>query len=528
SSTGTTLNSLALTPYLVTLSPEEAESQLQQAVQNVFINKACRILNKMQSQDEEHSVLTHNPTPVSVGELIRQLFDNTQVLESNTVLVDLITALVPYDEGADSDSESSLDQDSSSGSDFSEIAPPTPTEPVSVNSTRINFGSTTIEQPNPYRWIEMPSKPLIFPPVPSSTMEITKGPVIHPLLARNKNIVNWDKGHPITAGKAYICGSYRDFVISYRKDKWAHIMQIGIAKKHLVQFLKDQRYFEKECTASLVDESNNTCRLTKKGRGIYDIQYSQLHWIGLNLAHICHLIDLHQEVINRHDEAEKLDRKGHLSAINLEAAVTRRLGWKDNQLPLTQGMSNVAGFKFPTPAEFDGKSDESTGVSKAREFLVKVEIYVGVYSANFPSPVDKSRLILFLCKDAAFSWASLYMPAINNTNHKKQKFLEDWDGFKAAFLAQFSSVDQEATATRELVNIRHTGKVSEFAVRFRELAAQTKWNDESKIVVYLTKLKESIRGIILTTISALTQYEEFVNWTIKIGDQVETFNSERN
>ncbi|KAG8985144.1 hypothetical protein FRB94_003999 [Tulasnella sp. JGI-2019a] len=156
-----------------------------------------------------------------------------------------------------------------------------------------------------------------------------------------------------------------------------------------------------------------------------------------------------------------------------------------------------SGFKFPPPDTFDGKPDTKTGGSKAREFYVKCEIYFNAYSGAFDTDLKKSWFILYLCKEAAYAWASSYVGAISDSAHKLRPILEDGVKFKTAFLAQFSSIDPVQAAAFKLNRLHHTGTISEFSARFRELASQTDWNDPSKISFYYSKLQDRIKDIIV-------------------------------
>lgn len=189
-------------------------------------------------------------------------------------------------------------------------------------------------------------------------------------------------------------------------------------------------------------------------------------------------------------------------------------------------MSSGTGFKFPIPKPFTGKPDESTGVIKSREFLAKCELFFGFYNKQFDDDDKKSTFVLFLCEEAAYAWASVYIAAMGDKENDLHDVIKSWDSFKQAFLAQFGSVDPTKTATRDIIALFQTGKVSEYARKFRELAAQTDFNDASKIAIYERGLKHSMQ-IALANASAnrTDDYEGFVNWTIAIGDSIEFINN---
>lgn len=178
-------------------------------------------------------------------------------------------------------------------------------------------------------------------------------------------------------------------------------------------------------------------------------------------------------------------------------------------------------FKFPMPDPFLGKPDEASGASNAREFISKVELTFRWHQWEFFLATTRVEFVLFLCQGAAFSWASAYIEALGDPRNPLHPRTLSWTRFKKAFLAQFSSIDQAQTATRLITTLKQTGKVSEYAAKFREYAAQTKWNDDSKIAVYHTGLRDTIKTIIATSVDIPGRYEDYVNWTIKIGDRLD-------
>lgn len=47
-----------------------------------------------------------------------------------------------------------------------------------------------------------------------------------PLVGKNIHLT-WDEDYPVEAGTAYFLGSYKDFILSWQKDRWAHNTQLG-------------------------------------------------------------------------------------------------------------------------------------------------------------------------------------------------------------------------------------------------------------------------------------------------------------
>ena len=178
---------------------------------------------------------------------------------------------------------------------------------------------------------------------------------------------------------------------------------------------------------------------------------------------------------------------------------------------------------------------------KAREFIGKcelafrdhtrrvLEVRARTRNQEFPryiSGQEKVEKVLSLCSEQAFDWASVYIENIDNRQWANSRQLYNWDEFRTAFLAQFSSVDPERSAERELQTLRQGNeKIAVHTGKFRNLASQTSWNDEAKIAWYRNTLGQRILDVMAASPNIPNDYETFLNWSIRIGENLE-FNSQ--
>ncbi|KAG9023531.1 hypothetical protein FRB95_012926 [Tulasnella sp. JGI-2019a] len=110
-------------------------------------------------------------------------------------------------------------------------------------------------------------------------------------------------------------------------------MQIGIVKKLLQGFKDNQEWFKKKAATLKIDQHDNTHHLQSKGKGCYDLEFTCLFWVEINVESINCFISILQEVLHRHYQAVELEKKGELSPEALKKAVVDKLCWNDEQLP---------------------------------------------------------------------------------------------------------------------------------------------------------------------------------------------------
>ena len=208
------------------------------------------------------------------------------------------------------------------------------------------------------------------------------------------------------------------------------------------------------------------------------------------------------------------------------------------------------------------KLDEYSGERgfKARQFLDRFKLAVRKYNSEAnderqakatPDPANAGAVIIpaypadltvrqqterfiFLCTEDAYSWAKPYIPWIHDApaagaQNDYYDSLGDWDDFQTEFLEQFSSVDDVRTAERQLESLSQGSLgIAEFTAKFRGLATQVDWNEAACISAYRLRIRENLRNAIAASPQQPTDYNDYLNWVIKLGEQLEEDRSNNN
>lgn len=101
------------------------------------------------------------------------------------------------------------------------------------------------------------------------------------------------------------------------------------------QFKKDLAWFRNKLIATQEAQHANSLKLSRNKEGIFDIAYSRVHWVYLNIDHLTRLVNLHQEIVYRHHYSLILLRAGELTPEKLRDAVCAKLRqeWVTEELP---------------------------------------------------------------------------------------------------------------------------------------------------------------------------------------------------
>lgn len=151
-------------------------------------------------------------------------------------------------------------------------------------------------------------------------------------------------------------------------------------------------------------------------------------------------------------------------------------------------------------------------------------------AATFTTDAHKVAYAMALCKDLAYAWTKPIMDAYLDPNAKKAaagelknaKDLSDsWALFSTAFLQQFSAVDEALAAERAIAKLVQKGPIAEHTARFRELAAQTEWNDSAKLAAYRGGLRKDVGEIVSRFPDPPKNLDAYLNWVIKVAEGVE-------
>ena len=189
-------------------------------------------------------------------------------------------------------------------------------------------------------------------------------------------------------------------------------------------------------------------------------------------------------------------------------------------------------FKWPVPEPFDGEADGKIA-TKAREFISKLDSYYRHNAKQFINEADKCEFALIRCEKTAYHWASTYLDQITLEQEERNptihKGLTSWRTWKEQFIAQFSSINVEQAALRELELLRYAGKIAQFTAEFRRITNQISWDEKARKDKFKSKLPLFIQESLARTPSSNqpSDVEEFYNYVIELGEQMEQFQTIR-
>lgn len=205
-----------------------------------------------------------------VGELVRRVLDNCELLAKKSALVDLISALAPDNRIVEDDDDSKsfgtakldnfrftfVNPSSCQKGSISTDSNPLFHGPVSTSSDSDDLptleslslssipspisislaGATAVDSPitdSPIKVDAPEAAPAAIPTAPrADRIKHYPGPPFPRVLERNSHISSWSpECAPIAANRPYILGSYEDFIASYQTDRWAHNTQIGKVRR---------------------------------------------------------------------------------------------------------------------------------------------------------------------------------------------------------------------------------------------------------------------------------------------------------
>jgi hypothetical protein len=129
--------------------------------------------------------------------------------------------------------------------------------------------------------------------------------------------------------------------------------------------------------------------------------------------------------------------------------------------------------KVRTSDTFDGKRTE------LKKFLLQCDLYLELREKDFDNKTDKVYFAIALLRDAAADWAEPYArqkldkSAVEQLLETRTMFA-DFDAFKQAITSMFGDPGEERRVAGELMMLRQTGSVVNYAAKFQQLQAKTK------------------------------------------------------
>ncbi|XP_030062595.1 putative ATP-dependent DNA helicase HFM1 [Microcaecilia unicolor] len=138
-------------------------------------------------------------------------------------------------------------------------------------------------------------------------------------------------------------------------------------------------------------------------------------------------------------------------------------------------------FRLPEPPRFDGTT------AACRGFLNQCQMLFEMQSASFPTDRSKITYIISLLSGSALAWASPLW-------EQQDSLLSDLGEFLRRFRMVFDVPGCPSSAASELLRIQQgSSSVGAYAIQFRTLAAELKWNQEALTAIFWQGLNGRIK-----------------------------------
>lgn len=181
--------------------------------------------------------------------------------------------------------------------------------------------------------------------------------------------------------------------------------------------------------------------------------------------------------------------------------------------------------KIPVPEFFHGATTQSGDKERKearKEFdnwSGQVRSYIRMRPEEFPDETAKCMFAAAYLRDAAYRWAKPYTDAINGG--QTVPIFESLDKFLKSLQAAFGEANATGNARKELLELRQTATVTEYAAEFRALRTLVEWqaSDQTFIDIY----RNGLSNRFLTDLAGRTtptQFDEFVQYTCQLDDDL--------
>lgn len=138
-------------------------------------------------------------------------------------------------------------------------------------------------------------------------------------------------------------------------------------------------------------------------------------------------------------------------------------------------------LKLPLPEKFSGDTEDCRG------FLNVCRLHFRNNPGAFNSSSAKVTFVISLLKGKALAWVSPYL-------ERNDPLLQDADRFLASLQTVFDKLDRASTAECSLLDIQQgTRTVAQYAIEFRTLAAETKWDSGALRAAFRKGLTDRIK-----------------------------------
>jgi hypothetical protein len=148
--------------------------------------------------------------------------------------------------------------------------------------------------------------------------------------------------------------------------------------------------------------------------------------------------------------------------------------------------------KVRTPDTFNGTRTE------LKKFLLQCDLYLELREKDFDNETDKVYFAMALLRGPAADWAEPYArERLDKTPAQRSNevttMFSDFDAFKQAITNMFGDPSEDRRAAGELLLLRQSGTVVNYAAKFQQLQAKTGWDDKASADQFYRGLQDKIK-----------------------------------
>jgi hypothetical protein len=166
------------------------------------------------------------------------------------------------------------------------------------------------------------------------------------------------------------------------------------------------------------------------------------------------------------------------------------------------------GPKISLPDKYDGR------IGRMRDFLISIENIFALQPGRYNSDEFKTRFVGTLLNGTALSW---FRDIVLNRSY----LLGDYRGFMLDFKNLFDDPNAHRHARKSLKKlVQGKGSVRQYATTFRNLAAETGYNEVALVEAFESGLNDEVQDFLSRTIPRPTTLAELIDLTVLMDQQL--------
>jgi hypothetical protein len=174
--------------------------------------------------------------------------------------------------------------------------------------------------------------------------------------------------------------------------------------------------------------------------------------------------------------------------------------------------------KIALPKAFGGKKEELRG------FATSIRAYFLYYPNQFDTEDSQVMFASSRLEGDALAW---FEPILRDKIENAPRYWKDatkaafksFDGFEDALKEAFGDPDETQSAERQLHQLKQKGPASDYAAKFRQVAAHLEWSDDPLMVAFYQGLRDDVKDELIKE-DRPDSLAEYISTAVKIDDRL--------